>query len=146
MNTLGTSTNVTNMATVAANITGVNSFAERYRIVSSNPTSSLNAGDLAFVTNDSNLKFYNGSAWVAISPGIANVVDDSTPQLGGNLDVQTNSIVTTSNRNVLLAPNGTGVVEVRGNNNGGTIQLNCEQNTHGVKINHHLILPDNLIL
>jgi len=134
MNTLGTSTNVTNMATVATNIAGVNSFAERYRVVASNPTSSLDSGDLAFITNDSNLKFYNGSAWVAISPGIANVVDDSTPQLGGNLDVQTNSIVTTSNRNVLLAPNGTGVVEIKGNTNGGTLQLNCEQNTHGVKI------------
>ena len=134
MNTLGTSTNVTNMATVATNIAGVNSFAERYRVESSDPTSSLDEGDLAYNTTDNNLKFYNGSAWTSISPGIANVVDDSTPQLGGNLDVQTNSIVTTSNRNVLLAPNGTGVVEIKGNTNGGTLQLNCEQNTHGVKI------------
>ena len=134
MGLLGTSDNVTNMDTCADNLSGINSFAARYRIVASNPTDSLDAGDLAFVTNDSNLKFYNGSSWVAISPGIANVVDDSTPQLGGNLDVQTNSIVTTSNRNVLLAPNGTGVVEIKGNTNGGTIQLNCEQNTHGVKI------------
>jgi hypothetical protein len=134
MNTLGTATNVTNMATVAANITGVNSFAERYRVASSDPTSSLDEGDLAFNTTDNNLKFYNGSAWTSISPGIANVVDDSTPQLGGNLDVQTNSIVTTSNRNVLLAPNGTGLVEIKGNDNAGQIQLNCEQNSHGVKI------------
>jgi hypothetical protein len=134
MNTLGTATNVTNMATVAANITGVNSFAERYRVASSDPTSSLDEGDLAFNTTDNNLKFYNGTSWTAISPGIANVVDDSTPQLGGNLDVQTNSIVTTSNRNVLLAPNGTGLVEIKGNDNAGQIQLNCEQNSHGVKI------------
>jgi len=134
MNTLGTSTNVTNMATVATNITGVNSFAERYRVASSDPTSSLDEGDLAFNTTDNNLKFYNGSAWTSISPGIANVVDDSTPQLGGNLDVQTNSIITTSNRNVLLAPNGTGMVEIKGNDNAGQIQLNCEQNSHGVKI------------
>ena len=134
MNTLGTATNVTNMATVATNIAGVNSFAERYRVASSDPTSSLDEGDLAFNTTDNNLKFYNGTAWTSISPGIANVVEDSTPQLGGNLDVQTNSIVTTSNRNVLLAPNGTGVVEIKGNTNEGTLQLNCEQNTHGVKI------------
>ena len=134
MNTLGTSTNVTNMATVATNIAGVNSFAERYRVDSSDPTSSLDEGDLAYNTTDNNLKFYNGSAWTSISPGIANVVDDSTPQLGGNLDVQTNSIVTTSNRNVLLAPNGTGVVEIKGNDNAGQIQFNCEQNSHGVKI------------
>jgi hypothetical protein len=134
MNTLGTATNVTNMATVAANITGVNSFAERYRVDSSDPTTSLDEGDLAFNTTDNNLKFYNGTAWTSISPGIANVVDDSTPQLGGDLDVQTNSIVTTSNRNVLLAPNGTGLVEIKGNDNAGQIQLNCEQNSHGVKI------------
>ena len=134
MNTLGTATNVTNMATVAANITGVNSFAERYRVASSDPTTSLDEGDLAFNTTDNNLKFYNGTSWTAISPGIANVVEDSTPQLGGNLDVQTNSIVTTSNRNVLLAPNGTGLVEIKGNDNAGQIQLNCEQNSHGVKI------------
>jgi len=134
MNTLGTSTNVTNMATVAANVAGVNSFAERYRVASSDPSNSLNEGDLVFNTQDNNLKFYNGTAWVSIAPGIANVVDDSTPQLGGNLDTNQRQINTVSNRNILLAPNGTGVVEVRGNNNGGTIQLNCEQNTHGVKI------------
>jgi hypothetical protein len=153
MNTLGTATNVTNMATVATNITGVNSFAERYRVASSDPTSSLDEGDLAFNTTDNNLKFYNGTAWTSISPGIANVVDDSTPQLGGNLDVQTNSIVTTSNRNVLLAPNGTGLVEIKGNDNAGQIQLNCEQNSHGVKIkgpahsagqSYTLILPTSV--
>jgi hypothetical protein len=153
MNTLGTATNVTNMATVATNIAGVNSFAERYRVVSSDPTSSLDEGDLAFNTTDNNLKFYNGTAWTSISPGIANVVDDSTPQLGGNLDVQTNSIVTTSNRNVLLAPNGTGLVEIKGNDNAGQIQLNCEQNSHGVKIkgpahsagqSYTLILPTSV--
>ena len=131
MGLLGTSDNVTNMDTCADNLSGINSFAARYRIVASNPTDSLDAGDLAFVTNDSNLKFYNGTAWVAISPGIANVVDDSTPQLGGNLDVQTNQIVTTSNRDLELAPNGTGAVEVRGNTNSGKIILNCEANTHG---------------
>ena len=66
MNLLGTSTNVTNMATVSTNITDVNTFAVRYRIGSSNPTSSLDAGDLFFNTSDSTLKVYNGSAWVTI--------------------------------------------------------------------------------
>ena len=155
MNTLGTADNVTNMATVATNITGVNSFAERYRVDSSDPTSSLDEGDLAFNTTDNNLKFYNGTAWTSISPGIANVVDDSTPQLGGNLDVQTNQIVTTSNRNVKVYPNGTGVLEVGGDgsSNDGTIQLNCSQNSHGVKIaspahsagqSYTLILPTSV--
>jgi len=45
---------------------------------------------------------WNGSdyAWVADqtgSSGIANVVEDTTPQLGGNLDVNGNSIISTGN-------------------------------------------------
>ena len=62
------------------------------------------------------------------------VVGDTSPQLGGNLDTNAKEIVTVSNRDLILAPNGTGVVEIKGNNNTGTIQLNCEQNSHGVKI------------
>ncbi len=38
------------------------------------------------------------------------LVNDTTPQLGGNLDVNGNSIVSTSNGNITLAPDGTGVV------------------------------------
>jgi len=42
--------------------------------------------------------------------GITDVVNDTTPQLGGNLDVNGNSIVSTSNGNIVLEPNGTGDV------------------------------------
>jgi hypothetical protein len=66
--------------------------------------------------------------------GLADVVEDTTPQLGGNLDTNGNDIVTVSNANLDLAPNGTGHVEIRGNTNAGTIQLNCESNSHGQKI------------
>ena len=67
---------------------------------------------------------------------IDNVVEDTTPQLGGDLDVQSNKITTaTSNGNIKIEPNGTGVVEVRGaGGNDGTLQLNCSQQSHGVKI------------
>lgn len=41
---------------------------------------------------------------------LENVSEDTTPQLGGNLDVNGNSIVSTSNGNITLAPNGTGDV------------------------------------
>jgi hypothetical protein len=40
--------------------------------------------------------------------GISDVVADTTPQLGGNLDVNGNSIVSVSSGNIVLAPNGTG--------------------------------------
>ena len=106
--------NATNINTVASNITGVNSFAERYRVDSSDPTSSLNGGDLAFNTSASQLKFYNGSAWVAIAPGLSSVSADSAPQLGGDLNVGTSSIVSSSNGNIAITPNGSGKVVIDG--------------------------------
>tara|TARA_B100000212_G_scaffold159478_2_gene119827 strand:+ start:10461 stop:11900 length:1440 start_codon:yes stop_codon:yes gene_type:complete len=59
------------------------------------------------------------------------VVNDTSPQLGGNLDLNGNDIVTTSNADLELAPNGTGHVTVKGNDNQGAIQFNCENNSHG---------------
>jgi len=100
--------------TTAANITGVNSFAARYRVGSSDPSASLDEGDLAYNTNDNNIKFYNGSSWVSIAPGIANVVNDSSPQLGGNLDINGKVIVSVSNGNIAITPNGSGKVILDG--------------------------------
>jgi hypothetical protein len=42
------------------------------------------------------------------------VSGDSTPQLGGNLDVNGNSIVSASNGNISITPNGTGSVIIDG--------------------------------
>jgi len=85
--------------------------------------------------------------------GIANVVEDTSPQLGGNLDVQAREIDTsTTNGNIILTPNGTGFVEVKGNTNPGAVRLNCENNSHGVTIKgpahsagatYTLTLPDD---
>jgi hypothetical protein len=92
----GIASDVTDVANIAAdvtttanNVSGINSFAERYRVASSDPTTSLDAGDLAFNTSGSVLKYYDGSSWQGITAGgITDVVQDSTPQLGGNLDTQ----------------------------------------------------------
>ena len=43
---------------------------------------------------------------------IANVVEDTTPQLGGNLDLNGNDIVSTSNADIDIIPNGTGDVNL----------------------------------
>ena len=45
---------------------------------------------------------------------ITDVVDDTSPQLGGDLDVNSRSLVTTSNGNIVLAPNGTGQTQING--------------------------------
>jgi len=77
---------ITNVNTVATNIAGVTSFAEKYRVGSSNPASSLDEGDLFFNTSDNALKYYNGSSWSSITAGIGSVADDTSPTLGGTLD------------------------------------------------------------
>jgi len=67
---------------------------------------------------------------------LSNIVEDTTPQLGGNLDVNGQDIVSTSNGDIDLDPNGTGVVVFKGNatKGAGQFKLNCEANTHGITI------------
>ena len=61
---------------------------------------------------------WNGSdyAWVADSDtsGIDNLSEDTTPQLGGSLDVNGQSIVSASNGNIAITPNGAGKVVIDG--------------------------------
>ncbi len=73
-------------------------------------------------------------AGLATSSALNNVSEDTSPQLGGNLDMNGSDIVTTSNATIDLAPNGTGTVVVRGNTNSGAIVFNCESNSHGQKV------------
>ena len=86
--------------------------------------------------------------------GISNVVEDTSPQLGGALDVNGQDIVTTSNGDIDLDPNGSGVVVFKGNatKGSGQFKLNCENNSHGITIkgpphsagaNYVLTLPNN---
>ncbi len=118
----GTPTNVSTFTNDAGYITGI---------------TGESIGDLSDVTITAaatgEYLRYNGSAWVDAALSIA---DDSSPQLGGNIDVNSNYIVSASNGDIELEPNGTGSTVIRGNVTGGSghLVLNCEQNTHGVTI------------
>ena len=104
-----------NVTTVASNISGLNSFAERYRVASSAPTSSLDAGDLYFNTTANTLNYYNGSTFVPVVAGaMTSLLVDTSPQLGGNLDVNGQSIVSASNGDITIAPNGAGEINLNG--------------------------------
>jgi len=46
---------------------------------------------------------------------LENVLEDTTPQLGGNLDVNSFSIVSVSNGNIMISPNGSGNVMITPN-------------------------------
>ena len=62
---IGTGSNMADITTVSTNLNDVNNFAEKYRIGSSDPTTSLNTGDLFYNSSNNTLKVYNGSAWEA---------------------------------------------------------------------------------
>ena len=138
-------TNAANSATASASsatsaANSLDTFDDTYLgAKSSDPTAdndgdALAAGMLYTNTSTGNLKFYNGSAWVNVSTGLTSIAADTTPQLGGNLDTNEKEIVTLSNRDLLLAPNGTGAVEIKGNTNSGKLLLNCENNSHHVSL------------
>ena len=79
--------------------------------------------------------------------GLADLSADTTPQLGGDLDMNGNDIVTTSNADIELNPNGTGKTVLKGNTNPGTIVFNCESNSHGqtVKAQPHSAAVTNTL-
>ena len=60
---------------------------------------------------------------LATSSAISNVSEDSTPQLGGDLDVNSNDIVSASNGNISILPNGSGKVIMDGNGSSGGITI-----------------------
>ena len=76
---------IANVNTVASNLTNVNNFANRYRIASSAPTSSLDVGDLYFDSSQNELRIYNGSAWQGGVTATGNLLLRSGGQMTGNI-------------------------------------------------------------
>ena len=85
-----------------------------------NDGDALGTGCLFWDTTVNKLYVWDGSAWQqgSFTAGslLANLLEDTTPQLGGSLDVVTHSIVSTSNRDIAITPNGTGNVVLDGIN------------------------------
>ena len=97
-NTASDAANAANSARDAA-LASADNFDDVYLGAKANDPSldndgdALNAGDLYYNTTSGNLKYYTGSAWIAVtSGGITDLVQDTTPQLGGMLDVNGQSI------------------------------------------------------
>ena len=65
----------------------------------------VQAGAFVYNTDNNRLEVYNGSTWVGVSSdvssaGISNVVEDTSPELGGNLDGNSKNIYGVANLNV----------------------------------------------
>ena len=98
---------------------------------------------LSALGDDSNIDLAispKGTGEVVVGTGSAAATVTSSGAYDLRLDTNsgTNSsyinIVDAANGNVQLYPNGTGLTEIGGGTNAGTIQLNCESNSHGIKL------------
>lgn len=119
----------------------------------------LSVGAEASASGDGAIAYNNTSGVFTYTPPdlssyMANLSEDTTPQLGGDLDLNGSDIVTTSNGDIDLDPNGSGVTVFKGNatRGAGQFKLNCENNTHGITIkgpphsaaaSYTLTLPNN---
>ena len=92
--------------------------------VEANQVKNLNNGKVFQSSTDHNGKFKvgdtfvvdqrTGSVDISLDAYRPEVVNDLSPQLGGDLDVSTHDIVSTSNRDINLLPHGTGKVNMTG--------------------------------
>jgi hypothetical protein len=107
--TIGGSTSIN----TSGNITGGAAFFTGLRVSGTGgstlifPLTDGNAGQVIATDGFGNLSFVSGGA--GGSGGLSSVQADTSPRLGGNLDVANFSILSSSNRNITIAPNGTGV-------------------------------------
>ena len=73
-----------------------------------------NQGDIATLTTATQVSLVAAINEIDATSGLGNVVEDTSPQLGNDLDVQTYDIVSTANRPITITPSGTGSVVIDG--------------------------------
>ena len=79
-------------------------------------TSDLDSGNI-YLGNANGVAESTNLSTALINGGfLLNIVEDTTPQLGGALDVNGQSITSVSNGNIAITPNGTGYVQLDGLN------------------------------
>ena len=101
------------------NITGAGSFTGSGTITGgtiTDGTASLSSGSISSAVNGNFSGTVTANAFSGDGDSLTglNISTDSTPQLGGNLDVNSNSIVSVSDGDIAITPNGTGSVIIDG--------------------------------
>jgi hypothetical protein len=99
--------------------------------------------EIGAVGDDSNINLElrpKGTGEIMIGTGAANATltssgaHDLILDTNGGTNSGTITITDGANGNITATPNGTGEVVVGGNTNPGTLVLNCESNSHGIKL------------
>ena len=159
--TFNQTNNTVNFTDSSSTVAGISTSASATVITLSNGVVALNPAGYVSVggaaTQSGEIRFLedtdNGANYIAVKSPTANAaganftltLPEATDTLVGKATTDTltnktltspviSTIVSVSNGDVELAPNGTGHVTVKGNNNPGSIQLNCENNSHGIKL------------
>ena len=109
--------------TVLLRSTTDNSFITGQTSISSGDIASANDELLISDADASSFKRVTVDNLISSAGGLTAVSADSTPQLGGDLDTNNNDIVTVSDRNLNLLPNGNGVVVMDGNGSSGGVSI-----------------------
>ena len=102
--------NVTGNADTVTNGVYTTSSINALADVDTSSTPPTNGQSLVWNTAASHWK----PATVSGGGGLTDIVNDTSPQLGGNLDVNGRSIVSTSNGNINITPNGSGNIVLHG--------------------------------
>ena len=103
--------------------TTANTFITGQTSISSGDIVSGNDELLVSDADASALKRVTVDNLISSAGGLTSVAADSSPQLGANLDVNGNDIVSVSNGNISLLPNGSGKVIIDGNGSSGGVSI-----------------------
>ena len=109
--------------TVITTGTTANTFITGQTSIASAGIASGNDELLVSDADASTLKRITVDNLISSAGGLTSVAADTTPQLGGNLDVNSNDIVSVSNGNINLLPNGSGKVIMDGNGSSGGVSI-----------------------
>ena len=109
--------------TVLLTGTTENSFITGQTSIASAGIASGNDELLVSDADASTLKRITVDNLISSAGGLTSVAADTTPQLGGDLDVNSNDIVSVSNGNINLLPNGSGKVIMDGNGSSGGVSI-----------------------
>ena len=109
--------------TILSTGTTANTFITGQTSISSGDIVSGNDELLVSDADASTLKRVTVVNLISSAGGLTSVAADSSPQLGADLDVNGNDIVSVSNGNINLLPNGSGKVILDGNGSSGGISI-----------------------
>lgn len=108
--------NIANVNIAGANIASVNDFVARYRVSSTQPTTSLDIGDLWYDTANSRLKIYTSSGWQTASDYVSALINvyNYTATAGQTVftgvDNNSNTLSFTAQANCFVFVNGVRIV------------------------------------